>query len=145
MLYSFWTFHYSYVTNSVSVMCAVHWCFNLHEDWLLVLKVNCGRFRWDDGQNVKEIVWPSHVLVFQSWVLWILAFLIPSNFCHSLLHSNPLISSSNIVTNLLSVLHYLIKSIQTPTQSCNPTSSVIHFPFVDINTGWAHPLSLWQL
>jgi hypothetical protein len=29
-----------------------------------------------------------------------------------------------------------------PRQGCNPTFSVTHFPVVDINTRWAHPLPL---
>jgi hypothetical protein len=40
---------------------------------------------------------------------------------------------------------YLIKSIWTPTRNCNLTFPVTHFPVVDINTRWAHPLALWQL
>jgi hypothetical protein len=39
-------------------------------------------------------------------------------------------------------IHYLIKSIRTPTRSCKPTFPVTHFPVVDINTGWAHPSAL---
>jgi hypothetical protein len=42
-------------------------------------------------------------------------------------------------------IHYLIKSIRTHTRNCNPTFPVTFFPAVDINTEWAHPLSLWQL
>jgi hypothetical protein len=42
-------------------------------------------------------------------------------------------------------LHYLIKSIRTPTRNCIPTFPVTHFPVVDINIGWAHPLPLWQV
>jgi hypothetical protein len=38
-----------------------------------------------------------------------------------------------------------LKSIRTLTRNCNPTFPVTHFPLVDINTGWAHPLALWQL
>jgi hypothetical protein len=41
--------------------------------------------------------------------------------------------------------YYLIKSIRTLTRNCNPVFPVTYFPFVDINTGWAHPLPLWQL
>jgi hypothetical protein len=40
------------------------------------------------------------------------------------------------------VVHYLIKSMWTPTRNCNLTSFVTHFPVVDINSGWAHPLPL---
>jgi hypothetical protein len=39
-------------------------------------------------------------------------------------------------------VHYLIKSVRTPTRNCNPTFPVTHFSVVDINTGWAHPLPL---
>jgi hypothetical protein len=41
--------------------------------------------------------------------------------------------------------HNLIKSSRTPTRNCNSTFPVTYFPVVDINTGSAHPLPLWQL
>jgi hypothetical protein len=41
-------------------------------------------------------------------------------------------------------IQYLIKSIWTP-RNCNPNFPVTPFPVMDINTGWAHPLVLWQL
>jgi hypothetical protein len=51
-------------------------------------------------------------------------------------------SICSIVSYFFLHTHYLIKSIRTPTRNCNPTFPVTHFPVVDINTGWAHPLPL---
>jgi hypothetical protein len=62
-----------------------------------------------------QVVKDSHVLILDMWVV------APSNWNH---------------------IHYLIKSIWTPIRNCNATFPVTHFPAVDINTGWAHPLPL---
>jgi hypothetical protein len=47
--------------------------------------------------------------------------------------------------SILQGIHYLIRSIQTPTRNCNTTFPVTSFSVMDINTAWAHPLALWQL
>jgi hypothetical protein len=62
----------------------------------------------------------------------VISFIYKTNFNY---HVNDGLILHTICVEDLTVTHYLIKSIRTPTRNCNPTFPMSHFPVMDINTG----------